>query len=98
MGKKVALITDGRFSGGSHGFVVGHITPEAYEGGLIGLLHDGDIIIIDISKNLIDVDLSEKEIENRIRLWKRTGDELNSGMLKKYRNSVSTTSEGCVTI
>jgi dihydroxy-acid dehydratase len=59
LGKEVALITDGRFSGGSHGFVVGHITPEAYEGGLIGLIKDGDIITIDITKNRIDVDLTE---------------------------------------
>ncbi len=98
LGKKVALITDGRFSGGSHGFVVGHITPEAYEGGLIGLLHDGDIITIDISKNRIDVDLSEQEIETRRKAWKKSEDKLLPGMLKKYRNLVSSASEGCVTI
>jgi dihydroxy-acid dehydratase len=98
LGKKVALITDGRFSGGSHGFVVGHITPEAFEGGLIGLLHDGDIITIDISKNRMDVDLSEKEIENRRKAWKKPENKLCPGILKKYRNSVSSASEGCVTI
>lgn len=98
LGKKVALITDGRFSGGSHGFVVGHITPEAYEGGLIGLLHDGDIITIDINKNSIDVDLSEQEIEERRKLWKKPEDKLCAGMLKKYRNLVSSATEGCVTI
>lgn len=98
LGKQVALITDGRFSGGSHGFVVGHITPEAYEGGLIGLLHDGDIITIDINNNRIDVDLSDQEIENRRKVWKRHENKLCPGMLKKYRNSVSTASEGCVTI
>ena len=98
LGKKVALITDGRFSGGSHGFVVGHITPEAYEGGLIGLLHDGDIITIDINKNRIDVDLSEQEIEERRKLWKKPEDKLCAGMLKKYRNLVSSATEGCVTI
>ncbi len=98
LGKQVALITDGRFSGGSHGFVVGHITPEAHEGGLIGLLHDGDIITIDISKNRIDVDLSEQEIATRRKAWKKPEDKLCPGMLKKYRNLVSSASEGCVTI
>ena len=98
LGKQVALITDGRFSGGSHGFVVGHITPEAYEGGLIGLLHDGDIITIDISKNRIDVDLSEQEIETRRKTWVKPEDKLLPGMLKKYRNLVSSASKGCITI
>lgn len=98
LGKQVALITDGRFSGGSHGFVVGHITPEAYDGGLIGLLHDGDMITIDIEKNRIDVDLSEHEIEIRRKAWKKPENTLYPGILKKYRNSVSSASEGCVTI
>lgn len=98
LGKQVALITDGRFSGGSHGFVVGHITPEAYDGGLIGLLHDGDMITIDIQKNRIDVDLSEQEIEIRRKAWKKPENTLYPGILKKYRNSVSSASEGCVTI
>lgn len=98
LGKKVALITDGRFSGGSHGFVVGHISPEAYDGGLIGLLKNGDIITIDVMKNRIDVDLSEYEIENRRKTWKRQENKLYPGILKKYRNSVSSASEGCVTI
>jgi dihydroxy-acid dehydratase len=98
LGKKVALITDGRFSGGSHGFVVGHITPEAWEGGLIGLIKDGDIITIDITKNRIDVDLSEQEIETRRKEWKKPESTLNPGILKKYRNTVSSASEGCVTI
>lgn len=98
LGKKVALITDGRFSGGSHGFVVGHITPEAWEGGLIGLIKDGDIITIDITKNRIDVDLSEQEIETRRKEWKKTDSTLTPGILKKYRNTVSSASEGCVTI
>jgi dihydroxy-acid dehydratase len=98
LGKKVALITDGRFSGGSHGFVVGHITPEAFDGGLIGLLHNGDIITIDINKNRIDVDLSDEEIEIRRKAWKKPENKLCPGILKKYRNSVSSASEGCVTI
>jgi dihydroxy-acid dehydratase len=71
LGKDVALITDGRFSGGSHGFVVGHITPEAYEGGTIGLIQNGDIITIDAAKNRIDVDLKPEEIAERRKNWKR---------------------------
>jgi dihydroxy-acid dehydratase len=98
LGKKVALITDGRFSGGSHGFVVGHITPEAYDGGLIGMINDGDIITIDITRNRIDAELSDEEIENRRKAWKRPENKLCSGILKKYRNTVSSASEGCVTI
>jgi len=98
LGKKVALITDGRFSGGSHGFVVGHITPEAYDGGLIGMINDGDIITIDITKNRIDVELSDEEIENRRKDWKRPENKLRPGILRKYRNTVSSASEGCVTI
>src|SRR5690554_7768135 len=71
LGKDVALITDGRFSGGSHGFVVGHITPEAYEGGVIGLLQNGDRICIDITQNSITVDLSDEELADRRKNWKR---------------------------
>jgi dihydroxy-acid dehydratase len=98
LGKDVALITDGRFSGGSHGFVVGHITPEAFDGGLIGLIRDGDMITIDITKNRIDVDLTEKEIEKRRKEWKRPDTKPLTGILKKYRNSVSSASEGCITV
>jgi dihydroxy-acid dehydratase len=97
LGKDVALITDGRFSGGSHGFVVGHITPEAYEGGLIGLVKNGDIITIDITKNRIDVDIPAEEIEKRRKEWKRPEDHLKSATLKKFRRLVSSASEGCVT-
>jgi len=98
LGKDVALITDGRFSGGSHGFVVGHISPEAYEGGVIGLIKNGDIITIDITQNRIDVDLSPEEIEIRRKKWRRPVDNLQSGILKKFRCLVSSASEGCVTI
>lgn len=98
LGKEVALITDGRFSGGSHGFVVGHITPEAYVGGLIGLLKDGDIITIDINKNRIDVDLTSEEITIRKQDWKQPPIKPLAGILKKFRNSVSSASEGCNTI
>lgn len=98
LGKEVALITDGRFSGGSHGFVVGHITPEAYEGGLIGLINDGDIITIDINHNRIDVELTDQEIESRRKTWKQPENTLCSGILKKYRNMVAPASEGCITV
>ncbi|MCF8227175.1 MAG: dihydroxy-acid dehydratase [Bacteroidales bacterium] len=97
LGKEVALITDGRFSGGSHGFVVGHISPEAYEGGVIGLVKDGDMITIDINSNKIEVDLTDQEIEARRKDWKQPADTLLPGMLKKYRNTVASASEGCVT-
>ncbi len=96
LGKSVALITDGRFSGGTHGFVVGHITPEAQTGGLIGLVRDGDIITIDASQNLIKADISETEISERRKSWKAP--ELNeTGYLKKYAQLVTSASEGCTT-
>ncbi len=98
LGKDVALITDGRFSGGSHGFVVGHISPEAYEGGVIALIKNGDIITIDITKNHIAVDLSDEEIEKRRKEWSKPVDLIRSAVLKKYRNMVSSASEGCVTV
>ncbi|WP_255297652.1 dihydroxy-acid dehydratase [Anaerophaga thermohalophila] len=97
LGKDVALITDGRFSGGSHGFVVGHITPEAYSGGLIGLLKNGDIITIDINKNLIEAKLSKEEIEMRKKSWNGPVQNPATGILKKFREQVSSASEGCVT-
>ncbi|WP_291860739.1 dihydroxy-acid dehydratase [Marinilabilia sp.] len=97
LGNDVALITDGRFSGGSHGFVVGHITPEAYTGGLIGLIKNGDIITIDINKNLIEVDLSDQEIAKRKQDWQRPVEKPATGILKKFRNSVASASQGCVT-
>jgi dihydroxy-acid dehydratase len=98
LGKDVALITDGRFSGGSHGFVVGHITPEASEGGLIGLLQDGDIITIDAVNNRLDVDLSESEILTRRKAWVKPPYKATTGILKKYIDTVSTASEGCTTV
>ncbi|MFC2125197.1 dihydroxy-acid dehydratase [Bacteroidota bacterium] len=97
LGKDVALITDGRFSGGSHGFVVGHITPEAQAGGMIGLLKDGDMITIDAINNRIDVDLSEEEIAKRRQEWKIPDFKYKSGILGKYIKLVSSASEGCVT-
>lgn len=97
LGKSVALITDGRFSGGTHGFVVGHITPEAQNGGLIALVKDGDIIIIDATKNQINVELSDEEIIKRKKEWKAPELKHKKGILYKYAKIVSTASEGCVT-
>lgn len=96
LGKSVALITDGRFSGGTHGFVVGHITPEAYDGGTIALVKNGDVITIDATNNLLHVDLTEDELTSRRAEWKRPEDKL-TGFLSKYRRTVSSASEGCVT-
>ncbi|MFP4089287.1 MAG: dihydroxy-acid dehydratase [Cyclobacteriaceae bacterium] len=97
LGKKVALITDGRFSGGTHGFVVGHITPEAFEGGPIALLKDGDKIIIDAANNVLNVELSEEELHSRQKQWKQPDPRVKSGILYKYIKNVSSASEGCVT-
>jgi dihydroxy-acid dehydratase len=96
LGKEVALITDGRFSGGTHGFVVGHITPEAYDGGTLALLEDGDEITIDAEANTIQVSLSDEEIADRKSKWSQPNEKL-TGHLKKYRYTVSSASEGCVT-
>ena len=97
LGKKVALITDGRFSGGTHGFVVGHITPEAQVGGLIGLLKDGDKITIDAKKNIIKAHITKKEIKARRKKWKAPKSPATNGILRKYMHNVSSASEGCVT-
>ena len=97
LGKDVALITDGRFSGGTHGFVVGHVAPEAQEGGTIGLVKDGDVITIDAESNTISVDLSDEEIETRTREGKAPSLKVSRGSLYKYAKTVSSASEGCVT-
>ncbi|MES2455173.1 MAG: dihydroxy-acid dehydratase [Bacteroidota bacterium] len=97
LGKSVALITDGRFSGGTHGFVVGHITPEAWDGGNIALVHDDDIITIDAVNNSIDVDLTEEQLANRRAVWTQLPPPVKSGVLYKYLKQVSNASEGCVT-
>ena len=97
LGKDVALITDGRFSGGTHGFVEGHVSPEAQQGGVIGLLKDGDMITIDAEKNIISVDLSDKEMEERRAAWVQPPLKVSSGSLYKYAKIVSSASEGCVT-
>ena len=97
LGKDVALITDGRFSGGSHGFVVGHITPEAQEGGPLAFVQNGDIIRIDAISNQLELKISDKEFEKRKSIWIKPNYKANKGVLKKYINSVATASEGCVT-
>ncbi len=97
LGDEVALITDGRFSGGTHGFVVGHITPEAQNGGLIGLLKDGDTITIDAQNNRLHADISEAEIAKRRAEWSEPAINAANGLLRKYAKTVSSASEGCVT-
>ena len=96
LGSKVALITDGRFSGGTHGFVVGHITPEAYDGGTIALLEDNDIITIDAKTNQINVELSQEVLDQRKSKW-QPPNSTEKFFLKKFRKIVSSASEGCVT-
>jgi dihydroxy-acid dehydratase len=97
LGKSVALITDGRFSGGTHGFVVGHITPEAFEGGLIALVHENDIIEIDVNKNKLVLKVSDEEIAKRRAAWKKPALKATKGILFKYAKHVKDASEGCVT-
>ncbi len=97
LGKDVALITDGRFSGGTHGFVVGHVCPEAQEGGTIGLLKDGDVITIDAEKNSISVALTDAELTDRRENWKQPDLKVKKGSLYKYAKTVSSASQGCVT-
>jgi len=97
LGKSVALITDGRFSGGTHGFVVGHITPEAVEGGLIGIVEDDDVIEIDAVQNKITLKVDEKEIVKRKAAWKKPALKASSGILFKYAKYVKNAAEGCVT-
>ena len=97
MGKDVALITDGRFSGGSHGFLVGHITPEAQDGGPLALVHDGDVIVLDGVRNTIDVKLTKRELAARRKAWQAPPLKATSGTLYKYIKCVKSASEGCVT-
>lgn len=97
LGKSVALITDGRFSGGTHGFVVGHITPESFEGGLIGLVEDDDLIEIDVIHNRITLKVSDEEIARRRSLWKKPELKVSRGILYKFAKLVKDASHGCVT-
>ena len=97
LGKSVALITDGRFSGGTHGFVVGHITPEAYDGGLIALVKDDDIIELNVTTRSINLQVAEEEIQQRKQAWKQPSLAVTKGLLFKYARAVKDASEGCVT-
>jgi dihydroxy-acid dehydratase len=97
LGKSVALITDGRFSGGTHGFVVGHITPEAFEGGLLGLVEDDDVIEIDAIDNKLHLKVADDVIDDRRKKWKQPALKATRGVLFKYANCVKSAAEGCVT-
>ena len=97
LGEKVALITDGRFSGGTYGLVVGHIAPEAAIGGNIALIKQGDLITVDAVKQLIEVDLSDEELEKRKKDWIKPIQKYKRGILSKYSRIVSTSSLGAVT-
>ena len=91
------MITDGRFSGGTHGFVVGHIVPEAFEGGLLALVQDDDVIEIDVTKHAMTLKISEEEIAKRRQAWKQPALKAQKGILFKYAREVKTAAEGCVT-
>jgi len=97
LGHSVALVTDGRFSGGTHGFVVGHITPEAYDGGCIALVRDDDLIEIDAKQNSISLKIPDEEMAERKKNWKQPALKANNGILYKYAKQVKTAAEGCVT-
>jgi dihydroxy-acid dehydratase len=97
LGDKVALITDGRFSGGSHGFVVGHVTPEAAVGGPIALIEDGDPIAIDATSRRIDLGISAEELERRRKAWTPPPPAATRGLLAKYARLVGSASQGAVT-
>ena len=97
LGNSVALITDGRFSGGTHGFVIGHVTPEAQDGGPIALIENGDTITIDAVERVMNLEIDDHEIEKRRENWKQPKIPIQSGVLYKYAKTVSTASEGCIT-
>ena len=97
LGQEIALITDGRFSGGSHGFVVGHITPEASEGGPIAIVEDGDKIYIDAESNTVSIGLTDSQIADRLARWEKPSPRYTRGVLAKYAASVASASEGAVT-
>jgi dihydroxy-acid dehydratase len=97
LGSSVALITDGRFSGGTHGFVVGHISPEAFDGGTIALVKDGDLITIDAINNQLILEVSDEELATRRNRWSQPELRVKSGVLYKYAKQVSCASLGCIT-
>ena len=96
-GDKVAFLTDGRFSGGTHGFVVGHITPEAYDGGPLAIVQNGDEITINADSNQINLNISDQEITSRRKEWTCPKNKIEKGVLGKYRTLVSSASKGAVT-
>jgi dihydroxy-acid dehydratase len=97
LGNDVALITDGRFSGGSHGFIVGHVVPEAQDGGPIALVHDGDVVVIDADAATIDAEVDEAEFARRRAAWRQPAPKATRGILAKYIRCVAPASQGCVT-
>jgi dihydroxy-acid dehydratase len=97
LGDKVALITDGRFSGASHGFIIGHVCPEAQEGGPLALVKDGDRITIDVKKHSIELEVAKDELARRRQAWRAPALKATRGTLAKYIRSVRPASEGCVT-
>jgi dihydroxy-acid dehydratase len=97
LGGKVAMITDGRFSGGTHGFVVGHVSPEAQAGGNIGLVQDGDKITIDAINNVLQLHVSDEELAERRKTWRPIESPFKQGVLRKYIKNVSSASLGCIT-
>jgi len=97
LGKEVALITDGRFSGGAHGFVVGHITPEAYCGGPLAIVHEGDTLTIDAEQHRLTLHLDQTEIDERLATWQQPAPRYTRGVLAKYARLVSSASQGAVT-
>ena len=97
LGDKVAFITDGRFSGGTHGFVVGHISPEAELGGPIALIEDGDEITIDANKDILELNISDDEMKKRANVWKNPNSSPKNGVLAKYKRTVQSASKGAIT-
>jgi dihydroxy-acid dehydratase len=97
LGDSVALLTDGRFSGASHGFIVGHIAPEAAQGGPIGLVQDGDVIVLDTDKRELSMQVSDEELKKRRAQWKAPQPRYTSGVMAKYARLVSSASMGAVT-
>ena len=97
LGDRVAFITDGRFSGGTHGFVVGHISPEAELGGPIALIEDGDEITIDANKDILELNISDNEMKKRADLWKNPNSSPKNGVLAKYKKTVQSASKGAIT-
>ena len=97
LGKDVAMLTDGRFSGGSHGFIIGHITPEAQDGGPIALVKDGDRVVIDAASCSLQVEVTDAELALRRSAWKQPSPKATTGVLGKYVRLVKSASEGCIT-